>query len=79
MVSEPHVAGTEFGELQLAMWTRQFRPCATATGSSTATIRSSTRSPTEFGIDFRNSLADVIVANTQASTRADLADNVFRL
>ena len=24
MVSEKHVQGTEFGELQLAMWTQQF-------------------------------------------------------
>ena len=24
MISEPHVAGTEFGELQLALWRKQF-------------------------------------------------------
>ena len=45
MVSEPHVAGTEFGELQLAMWTEQFRRSATATGSSTTTTRRWRRSP----------------------------------
>ena len=25
MVAEPHVPGTEFGELQLAMWKKQFQ------------------------------------------------------
>ena len=40
MVAEAHVPGTEFGELQLAIWKRAVPArCATATASSTATTR----------------------------------------
>ena len=44
MVSEAHVDGTEFGELQLAIWTEEFTRCATATASSTRATPCSTRS-----------------------------------
>ena len=40
MVAEPHVPGTDFGELQRADLAQgSSRRCATATGSSTATTR----------------------------------------
>ena len=78
MVSEEHVVGTEFGELQLAMWTAQF-----------AALRDGDRffygnDPLldviveEYGIDYRRSLADVITANSDADPD-DLPDNVFLL
>jgi hypothetical protein len=35
MVAEPHVPGTEFGELQLAIWTRQFQVLRDASVSRT--------------------------------------------
>ncbi len=76
MVAEQHVEGTEFGELQLAIWTEQFR-----------TLRDGDRFFHEndpalalilelYGVDHRRTLADVIVANTSLS-RSDLAASVF--
>ncbi|MEM8618713.1 MAG: peroxidase family protein [Actinomycetota bacterium] len=67
MVSEAHVEGTEFGELQLAMWRDQF-----------AALRNGDRFFYEndpalpaiaqvFGIDYRQRLGDVIAANTDAA------------
>ena len=78
MVSEPHVEGTEFGELQLAMWTTQFE--ALRDGDrlfyGNYTLREAINA--EYGIDFRRSLAEVIVDNTDID-RADLPESVFVL
>jgi hypothetical protein len=74
MLSEPHVRGTEFGELQLAMWKKQF-----------ATLRDGDRFfylndpmldsiKEKYGIDYRHSLADIIEMNTDA----DVRPNVFK-
>ena len=78
MVSEPHVDGAEFGELQLAMWTAQF-----------SALRDGDRFFYEndpmldvitetYGIDYRRTLAEVIAANTDVDV-ADLPSNVFLL
>jgi hypothetical protein len=76
-LAEPHVAGTEFGELQRAIWTREFQRLRDADrfyfGNQTAaldTIRNT------YGIDFRRSLGDLIAANSDVP-RADLPGNVF--
>jgi hypothetical protein len=75
MVSEPHLAGTEFGELQLAMWKKQFEALRDgdrffyATDSALVTIKAL------YGIDYRNTLAQVIRMNTNAN----VADNVFKV
>ena len=74
MVSERHLRGSEFGELQLAMWKRQFE--ATRDGDrffyandpQLAQIRS------QYGIDYRRTLADLIRLNTGAT----VANNVFK-
>jgi hypothetical protein len=74
MVSERHVSGTEFGELQLAMWKKQF-----------AAIRDGDRffyqeDPVlrlinaTFGIDPRRTLADIVKLNTGVT----LQPNVFK-
>jgi hypothetical protein len=77
MVAEAHVPGADFGELQLAIWTRQFQ--ALRDGD-----RFFYQSPdagldflrANFGVDHRRTLAQVIAANTDIP-RADLAANVF--
>jgi peroxidase len=77
MVSERHVAGTEFGELQLAIWKRQFEALRDgdryfyANDPSLALIRHL------FGIDFRRSLASIIVRDTDVR-RGEIQRNVFR-
>jgi hypothetical protein len=76
MVSEPHVAGTEFGELQLAMWRQQFTALRDGDrffygndpGLSTILSR--------YGLDYRRNLGDIIALNTDIP-RADLNGNVF--
>ncbi len=78
MVSEPHVEGTEFGELQLAMWTRQFSALRDGDRFFYGNDPALAAIATEFGIDFRASLGDVIAANTEIDG-ADLVDNVFLL
>jgi hypothetical protein len=76
MLAEEHVEGTEFGELQLAMWKRQFEALRDGDRffyenySALASIRD------EFGIDFEHSLAQIIAMNTELEPD-DLQENVF--
>jgi len=78
MVSEPHVDGTEFGELQLAMWTRQFSALRDGDRFFYGNDPALDAIADEFGVDFRTSLADLVAANTNVDS-ADLPDNVFLL
>lgn len=78
MVSEPHVDGTEFGELQLAMWTRQFTALRDGDRFFYGNDAALDAIADEFGLDFRTTLADLIVANTDVDPD-DVADNVFLL
>jgi len=78
MVSEPHVAGTEFGELQLAMWTRQFAALRDGDRFFYGNDPALAAIADQYGIDFQNSLADIISANTDVDPD-ELADNVFVL
>jgi hypothetical protein len=72
MVAEPHVAGSELGELQLAMWKKQFEALRDgdrffyANDPFLDTIRDT------YGIDYRHSLADVIEMNTGVDVPADV-------
>jgi hypothetical protein len=76
MISEPHVPGTEFGELQLAMWRQQFQELRDGDrffyrdDPGLSTIKSA------FNIDFRHTLAQLIAANTDIPL-AELNPNVF--
>jgi peroxidase len=76
MVSEPHVPGTEFGELQLAMWARQFAALRDGDrffyGNDPAldTIRR------RYGITYKRSLAQLILLDTDARP-PDINANVF--
>jgi hypothetical protein len=76
MVAEPHPAGSEFGELQRAIWARQFQALRDGdrffytNDPALATIRST------YHIDYRTTLAGVIAANTDIALD-ELPPNVF--
>jgi hypothetical protein len=75
MLSEQHVPGTEFGELQLAMWKQQFEALRDGdrffyrNDPELATIQR------DYGISAQRTLAQLIEANTGLQTR----DDVFKL
>ena len=74
MVSERHVKHTEFGELQLAIWTKQFT--ALRDGDrffyrNDPALRSIDH---EFGVDYRLTLAEIVKLNTGVTLQA----NVFK-
>ena len=75
MVCEPHVAGTEFGELQLAMWKKQF--AALRDGDRFFYLNDPLLSAIkrQYGINYRHTLADIIRLNTGVQVRA----NVFKV
>jgi hypothetical protein len=74
MLAEAHVPGTEFGELQRAIWKREFESLRDGdrffymNDPALPLIRS------QFGIDYRRRLAQIIRENTGA----EVADNVFK-
>ncbi|MET0236118.1 MAG: peroxidase family protein [Kibdelosporangium sp.] len=77
MVAEPPLPGREFGELQTAIWQRQFEALRDGdrffygNDPVLSTIRH------HYGVDYRQNLGDVIARNTDVP-RAGLAANVFR-
>ena len=74
MVSERHVYGTEFGELQLAMWRKQFddfREGDRFFYLNDPVLRAIDRS---YGISYRKTLSDLIRLNTGVTTQP----NVFK-
>ncbi len=75
MAAERHVRGTEFGELQLAIWQEQFR--ALRDGDRFFYLNDPALSNIQraYGIGYRHSLADIIRMNTGAV----VPDNVFRV
>ncbi len=76
MISEKHVPGTEFGETQRAIWTKQFQALRDGDRFFFGNDGNLTLIRLSFGIDFRKDLGDVIALNTDLE-RGDLADNVF--
>jgi hypothetical protein len=76
MMAEPHVSGSEFGELQLAIWKKQFQ--ALRDGDrfffGNQPVLNDIRNL--LGIDFHKTLAQVIAANTDIPI-GDLNANVF--
>jgi hypothetical protein len=78
MVAEEHVDGTEFGELQLAIWTRQFRDLRDGDRFFYRNDPSLARIRQLYGIDHRTNLGDVIARNSDVP-REDLAANVFEV
>jgi hypothetical protein len=76
MVAEQHAAGSDLGELQRAMWAREFRRLRDGDRFFYANDPGLTYIRDTYGIDFRRNLGDIIAANTDVP-RTDLAGNVF--
>ncbi len=74
MLSEKHVAGTEFGELQLAIWKQQFTALRDGDrffyGNDVADLKAIRQT---YGITFQKTLAQIIEQNTSL----DVQDDVF--
>jgi hypothetical protein len=76
MVAEAHMPGSELGELQQAMWAKQFAALRDGDRFFYGTDPGLSLIKNQFGIDFHHTLADVIAANTDIP-KSDLNDNVF--
>jgi hypothetical protein len=76
MVCERHVPGTEFGELQLELWRRQFEALRDGDRFFYRADPELERIRRAYGIDHRVSFADLIARNTGVH-RTDLSDTVF--
>jgi hypothetical protein len=76
MVAERHMPGSELGELQQAMWQKQFAALRDGDRFFYGNDPGLSLIKQQYGIDFHHSLADIIAANTDIP-KADLNDNVF--
>lgn len=72
MLSEPHIPGTEFGRLQLAMWKQQFDSLRDGDRFCYLNDPELARIDEDFGITFRHTLADIISLNSGARVPADV-------
>jgi hypothetical protein len=75
MVAERHVAGTEFGEVQLAVWKKQFEAVRDGDRFFYLNDPQLTTIKTLYGVDYRYTLAELIKLNTGVTTPA----NVFKV
>ena len=69
MVSEQHVSGTEFGELQLAIWKQQFAALRDGDRFFYANDPALRAIEQVYGINYRHTLAELIALNTGARFR----------
>ncbi|MFD0747073.1 peroxidase family protein [Phytohabitans flavus] len=76
MMSEPHLPGRDFGELQLAIWQKQFQAMRDGDRFFYANDPLLPFVRKAFGIDYRKNLGDIIALNTDIPRR-DMARNVF--
>jgi len=76
MVSEPHLPGSDMGELQLAIWRKQFQALRDGDRFFYGNDPGLREIRRLYAIDFRVRLADVIALNTD-TPRDELPDNVF--
>ncbi len=76
MLAEPHQAGGEFGELQRAIWTRQFQALRDGDRFFYQNDPALTAILNAYGVDYRRSLAQVIADNSDIPLTA-LPANVF--
>jgi len=74
MVSEEHVRGTEFGELQLAMWKQQFSALRDGDRFFYANDPALRAIEQAYGISYRHTLAELIALDSNATTQ----DGVFK-
>jgi hypothetical protein len=78
MMAEKHIAGSELGELQLAIWRDQFGAARDGDRFFYRNDPLQSYIRTNFGIDSRRTLAQVIADNTDIP-QSELPANVFRL
>ncbi len=77
MMAEPRLPGSEFGELQHAIWKKQFEALRDGDRFFYGNDPALRVIKARYGIDYRRTLGDVIAANTDVR-RGDLAYDVFR-
>ena len=65
--AEPHVPGSELGETELAMWTREFTRLRDGDRFFYGNDPVLARIAATYGIDFRHTLAQIIAANTDVA------------
>jgi len=74
MAAEQHVSGTEFGELALAIWTKQFQNLRDGDRFFYGNDQGLSTILSTYGIDYRRTLGQIIGSNTN---KDESADNVF--
>jgi hypothetical protein len=72
LLSERHVAGTEFGPLQLAMWKQQFEALRDGDRFFYRNDPELARIGEDFGITYRHTLAELISLNSGAGVPSDV-------
>jgi hypothetical protein len=77
MLAEPHLPGSEFGELQHAIWKRQFQALRDGDRFFYGNDRSLRIIQKMFDIGYKNTLKEIIVWNTELTGKG-LQPNVFR-
>ncbi|HEV2784160.1 MAG TPA: peroxidase family protein [Actinophytocola sp.] len=75
-LAERHASGSDLGELQRAIWTREFTRLRDGDRFFYGNDPGLTEIRNLYGIDFRRSLGDIISSNTGVA-RAELPPNVF--
>jgi hypothetical protein len=75
MDAEQHVPGTEFGELQLAIWTKQFLALRDGDRFFYGNDQGLSTILSTYGIDYRRTLGQIVALNTNQTNEA--TDNVF--
>jgi hypothetical protein len=78
MVAEPHLTGAELGALQMAIWARQFEALRDGDRFFFGNDPGLSFIGRTFGIDFRRTLTEIIVLNTDL-TADQLNANVFEV
>jgi hypothetical protein len=76
MLAEPHVANTDMGELELAIWTKQFTALRDGDKFFYGNDQGLSWIQSTYGINFRHSLAEIIASNSDIPA-SQLASNVF--
>ena len=72
MVAERHVAGTEFGALQLAIWKRQFTDLRDGDRFFYANDPALPLIERLLRVSYKRTLAQIVTANSDALTAADV-------
>jgi len=76
IAAERHASQSDFGELERAIWTREFTRLRDGDRFFYGNDPGLTTIRNQFGIDFRRNLGDIIASNT-GEPRTEFAPNVF--